>query len=285
MRFVDPVVIHVAGTKLDEEGVQHLLSEIGAPDWTTNAASDGQKLIEIGGKLCYKSFHEDLNPNLTRVRTNRNHEYIADGIVKVRHGSVLEHVHETFVFLNVSRVFTHELVRHRLANYSQESLRFVRLTDLGAYFPSVFSNEFLAEIRANLSEGDLVNDQGEPINEADLNNFMRRVFEDLEQHQGTLTRWLGLDRIKKFALKKKLTSAMRRMAPIGLTTNIMMSTNLRQWRHILEMRTSRHAEEEIRKGMEPVFGYLNREHPAVFDDVSVEVVDDILEVTFEHGSI
>ena len=280
MKFVDPLVIHVAGTSIDREGIQLCLADIGAPDWNTNASSDGEELIEFSGKLCYKSFSADLNDNLTRVRTNRNHEYISEGIVKVGHGSVLEHVHHSFVFLNVSRVFTHELVRHRLANYSQESLRFVRLTELKAYFPSVFTRRFLESLETD-EKGPVLVERPELMEEA-LREFMRETFEELEQRQHRLTKMLGLDKIKNFGLKKKLTSAMRRMAPIGLATNVMMTTNLRNYRHIIEMRTSRHAEEEIRVAFAPVFEWLYNEHPAVFADASVEEVEGLPEVTFKY---
>ena len=75
-----------------------------------------------------------LNANVSKVRED-SAEYLRN-ILKSGHGSVLEHANFTFLFHNVSRVFTHELVRHRAgAAYSQESMRFVRLTDIPFWFP------------------------------------------------------------------------------------------------------------------------------------------------------
>jgi thymidylate synthase (FAD) len=68
------------------------------------------------------------------VRTDQ-HEYLGNLLASL-HGSVLEHASDTFAFHNVSRVFTHELVRHRAGSaFSQESLRYVRLAEIGFRVP------------------------------------------------------------------------------------------------------------------------------------------------------
>ena len=258
MRYVTPKAIHIAGTKTDSVGLAEMLEEIGVPDWTTDTTpTSGSKLVEVAGKLCYKSFHEDLNANLQSVRGGDNRGYLAN-ILRQKHYSVLEHVSDTYSFLNVSRVFTHELVRHRLASYSQESLRFVRLTDLGAFYPREFSlHEKSNEIRKHMTD----------------------TFETAEEVQHILADVLQLDDLT-FAQKKKLTSAMRRMAPIGLATNIIMTANVRTWRHIIELRTSRHAEEEIRIVMDSVFNDQVVRHPNLYQDCKVKEVEGFSEVTF-----
>lgn len=278
MEYVRPKIFNIAGTTLVNDQVELMLKEIGAEGWDTNAHSDGQKLIEIAGKGCYKSFSVDLNANLTRVRDHRNEEYIQDGIIAVEHGSVLEHVHETFAMIGVTRVFTHEAVRHRIANFSQESLRFVRLTALRAFFPNAFSDEFLERISTHLENKDL---PGLNVKEEDLRKKMTEVFEFLEGTQLELGQMLQLDNLDSFGDKKKLTSAMRRLAPIGLATSILMTTNLRQWREIIMKRSSRHAEEEIRIVASDIFDVLLEKHPAVFKDGKVEVVDGLKEISFD----
>lgn len=280
MEFTKPKVFNVAGTTLIESQVQAMLAEIGAPGWDTNAPSDGQKLIEIAGKGCYKSFDVDLNANLTRVRKDMNAEYIQKGLIGVGHGSVLEHVNETFSMIDVTRVLTHEAVRHRIASYSQESLRFVRLTALRAFFPGVFSDEFLERINDHLEGKGL---PGLGVDEEDLRKKMTEVFEFLEETQVELGQMLRLDDLDSFADKKKLTSAMRRMAPIGLATSILMTANLRQWRQIIEKRSSRHAEEEIRIVAAEIFKILSNKHPDVFADAFVEIIDGLEEIRFEHS--
>jgi thymidylate synthase (FAD) len=236
MRFIEAKVILLASTALDTSGVVEFLESIGAPNWATDAPSDGEALIELAGRGCYNSFEVGLNPNLTG-RRDGNRPYVSN-LIAQKHWSVLEHVSVTFGFLGISRVATHELVRHWSARFSQQSLRFVRLTDLGCYLPEAFA--------------------GNPEAQA----IMVDVFERCEQAQLRLAELFNLDNPERtFAEKKAITSAMRRCAPIGLTTNLIMTANLRSWRHIIEQRTSDAAEEEIRKVIGAVRDELRERFP------------------------
>src|SRR5690606_28015896 len=140
------------------------------PHWKTDAPSDSERLCEVMGRLCYRSFEPGLNPNVTRVREG-NETYLAN-ILNVGHGSVIEHANLNFIFADVSRVFTHELVRHRAGTaMSQESLRFVRLDKLSAYVPThireneegmaVFSQaiEQLEQVQLKLAEVYAIDDE------------------------------------------------------------------------------------------------------------------------------
>ncbi|MGH6689758.1 MAG: FAD-dependent thymidylate synthase, partial [Gammaproteobacteria bacterium] len=249
MHFVDPIVIRLAQTEVNRAGVHFLRGAVGAPEFVTDAETGGEELIELAGRLCYRSFAPGLNPNVTKVREG-NAAYMAN-LLKQQHYSVLEHVHVTYAFLNVSRVFTHELVRHRLSNFSQESLRYVRLDELGAYWPEAFGEEVFRKVLRQVTvEGELTEDQMAE-NVASMVRSSRLIFEDFFRHaedaQTKFANLFGLDHLTDFNIKKRLTSAMRRCAPIGLTTAIIMTTNLRNWRHVIELRTGEHAEEEIRK--------------------------------------
>jgi len=264
MRITKAKILRIAQTSINENPLQSMLEELNAPEWTTDAKSDGETLIEAAGRLCYKSFAVGLNPNVTKVREG-NHEYIGN-ILKQRHGSVLEHGSVTYACLNVSRVFTHELVRHRVASFSQESLRFVRLTDLGAYYPDVFD----------------AHPQKHRIHQ-----MFKATFEMLEGIQRNISDLLDLDNKNlPFDVKKKLTSAMRRLAPIGLTTNIIVTANHRMWRHMIEMRTSPGAEEEIRKIFTIIAEDLKLEFPAIYQDMERLIdADDIPYYTFKSGRV
>ena len=273
MKFTTPKIFHLAGTKVDQVGLQGYLEHIGAPYWTTDSINDGEVLIEVAGKVCYRSFSEELNANLRKVRRNANKGYLKN-ILNSKHGSVLEHVYDTYVFVGVSRVFTHEMVRHRISDFSQESLRFVRLTDLEGYFPSAFQADFLNKLGL----------EGEGLEEY-LRDKMMSVFEYLEEVQLDLANKLELDDMKNFDAKKKITSSMRRLAPIGLATAIIVTSNARNWRHVISQRTSRHAEEEIRLGIGKVFNDLMQRNPNVYQDAKVEIVEGLPEVTFEHDKV
>lgn len=250
MRLVEPQVFLIGETTVIQDQLQAYLAHVGAPEWNTDAASDGELLVEVMGRLCYRSWRPGLNPNVTMVRQG-NAGYVAN-LLGSEHGSVLEHVMLNFVFADVSRVLTHELVRHRVGvAYSQESLRYVRLTDLGLWAPTVIrENEHAVEI-------------------------VVRTFEKLERLQRELSEVLGLDEAgAEFATKKKATSAMRRIAPIGLATTIGFSANLRALRWLLQLRTAPSAEEEIRRVFGMVGEIVTTRYPNVFAD---------FEVTMEEG--
>ena len=185
----------------------------------SDGVNPGQLLVEFAGRACYRSWEPGLNPNVTRIRTDQV-EYF-ENILRSHHGSVLEHANYSFALRNVSRVFTHELVRHRAGSaFSQESLRYVRLTEIGFRVPPAL----------------------EPVRQQVLN-----IVEQLEEFQVTAAEELGVDEEGvPFHVKKEITSALRRLAPIGLSTDIIWTANVRTLRHVIEMRTAPGAEEELR---------------------------------------
>lgn len=196
MRQVEPQVFLIGETKIIEDGLQAYLDYLGIPDWTSDAPTDCEKLIEIMGRLCYRSFRPGMNRNVTRIREH-NRDYLAN-ILSSKHGSVLEHSVLNFIFADVSRVFTHELVRHRAGvAISQESLRFVRLDDFGQWLPAV--------IREKPSAVEIFGE----------------TFKHLEDLQIKLAELFRLDDAGvSFEVKKEITSALRRIAPQGVATTI-----------------------------------------------------------------
>jgi thymidylate synthase ThyX len=136
---------------------------------------------------------------------------------------------------------THELVRHRAGSaFSQESLRYVRLTDIGFRVPPAL----------------------EP-----LRGQVLAIVEQLEEFQRDAAATLRIDdEGVPFHVKKEVTSALRRLAPIGLSTDIIWSANLRTLRHVIEMRTAEGAEEELRIVFDEVARVMMREAPLIFQD-------------------
>lgn len=252
MRRVQPKVFLIGETRINKAGMQNYLKHVGggAIDWFGDKLigeysfenSDSEVLSEFMGRLCYRSWKPGLNANVTKIREG-NDAYL-DNVLASRHGSVLEHAVVNFVFADVSRVFTHELVRHRAGvALSQESLRFVRLTDLGLWLPPEA--------------------EGVPW----LVELFEKTFKNLEEIQVHMADRLGLDdENKKFSEKKVLTSMMRRLAPIGLATTIGASFNFRALRHILTMRTPQGAEAEIRLVIDQVGEICKARWPNIFGD-------------------
>ncbi len=245
MRETVPSVFLVARPSVDIEGMREYLEDVGGTAWLerrlqeAGASAEAELLLEFAGRMCYRSWEPGLNPNVTRVRRERD-EYFAN-LLRSLHGSVFEHANYSFAFRNVSRVFTHELVRHRAGSaFSQESLRYVRLTDIGFRVPPAL----------------------EPVRERVVS-----MVEQLEEAHAELAAELGLDDDGvPFVVKKEVTSALRRLAPLGLSTDIVWSANVRTLRHVIEMRTAPGAEEELRLVFGMIAETMLREAPGLFQD-------------------
>lgn len=248
MRKVQPKVYVVARTEVDLQGMTKYLKSVGGEGWLDQVASgehpggEEEDLVEFAGRLCYRSWAPGLNPNVSKVRTD--HTAYLENVLEQRHGSVLEHVTYSFVFADVSRVLTHELARHRPGTaISQESMRYVRLTDIPFWFPDWVHQD------------------------AELMEVLGDTLARLEWLQGWMSTHFGLDEPDtKFSEKKKYTSFMRRFAPDGVATAVMWTANLRTLRHVIEVRTSPAAEEEIRLVFHQVAQVMQRELPALFGD-------------------
>jgi thymidylate synthase (FAD) len=268
----EPDVFLIAHTDLDADNIEGYLVSIGDPEWRPdNNVEDGENLISFAGKACYRSweaFNPDkpdaTNPNVSKVRDDP--ETYVRNILKSGHGSVLEHTNVSFMFKNVSRVFTHELVRHRAGcAYSQESLRFVRLTDLTFWIPRSFTRPDLI-FPEEYAEGIITNSMTKEAQEV-----IKETVQYLESAQKRLNDIFHLDSLKGqkyFGYKKKLTSAFRRIAPIGLSTAIVCTMNLRAARHIIGMRSNPAAEEEIQLVFNKVGEILKEKYPLVFQDMT-----------------
>ncbi|HWW89324.1 MAG TPA: FAD-dependent thymidylate synthase [Solirubrobacteraceae bacterium] len=138
---------------------------------------------------------------------------------------------------------THELVRHRAGSaFSQESLRYVRLADIGFRVPPAL----------------------EPVRGQVL-----AIVEQLEEFQISAAKELGIDEQGvPFHVKKEVTSALRRLAPLGLSTDIVWTANARTLRHVIEMRTAEGAEEELRLVFDRIARIMQAEAPGLFQDFS-----------------
>jgi thymidylate synthase (FAD) len=249
MKPVEPVVIKLAETKLDENGVKQLAEHYGAVDWLRKARqlqqNDSEFLIELAGRACYRSFGVGLNPNVTKVRDNPR-DYLTN-VLEKGDGSILEHSTVTFAFLDVSRVFTHEIVRHRAGTaMSQESLRYMRPRDLSLWMPPDLQ-----------SASDRFSDAVKEI---------ERRYHDLEAQ-------FDWDKMT-FDEKKRVTSAMRRILPDGIATNLIWTANHRTIRWVVEMRTDPSAEVEIRQVFGKVAEICLRDYPILYGDFTAKKLED-----------
>lgn len=247
MRETQPGVELIARPSIDFEALERFLKTQGGETWLARRidaeeTNPGQLLIEASGRACYRSWEPGLNPNVSRVRTDQDQYFL--NLMRSGHGSVLEHANYSFVLYDISRIATHEIVRHRAGSaFSQESLRFVRLQDLPFRIP-----ESMESMRPRIVA----------------------LLEEMERFQLEAAEHFGLDKEgKPFHEKKEITSAMRRLAPEGVSTVLFWTANIRTLRHVIQMRTDPGAEEELRIIFDKVGRIMLEEAPLLFGDFTI----------------
>ena len=186
---------------------------------------DGMEMlekIELCGRICYKSEGKITDGSCVKFVQN---------LIRRGHESVLEHCSFTVKFVT-SRDITHELVRHRVASFSQESQRYVSYDDV----------EFIM-----------------PVGLDKDSNLAFNAMYDAEEYYQTM---------RKLGLSPQLA---RCVLPNMAKTEIIVTANLREWRHILKLRTSKAAHPQMRVLMIALLNELKKKIPVVFDDIEVEV--------------
>lgn len=212
-----------------------------------------EQLCKTAGQLCYMSF----GPK--RTLNSEADSYFLN-ILSSGHGSVLEHANYSFVIYGGSRSFTHELVRHRVGvGYSQVSQRYVSGRILRFVERPEYQND--EELHPMFEHWiDLCREQYDARADA----LMRR------QLSGTQI----LSAESKTDLRKKVNQAARSALPNETEAPIMMTGNVRAWRHTINMRASEHAETEIRKVFFDIYRCLVTVSPILFGDFEVVHLDD-----------
>ena len=181
-------------------------------------STDGERLAEFAGRLCYMSQH---NPAKRETR-----EYL-ENIKKQGHGSVLEHANYSILLEGVSRSLTHELVRHRAGfAYSQLSQRYVDESEANFVVPpAVIGDEALETAwRAQVEQAQAA--------------YVGLVAQLMERYG-----WVA-DKVHR---RKMAREAARAVLPNATETKIVVTANARAWRTMLELRSSEGAELEIRR--------------------------------------
>lgn len=189
---------------------------------------DGYKILkhlELCGRICYKS-EEDI--------TSKSCVEFVKRIIQKEHESVLEHYSFSAKFIT-NRAIANEIVRHRIASFSQESTRYCN------YSSDKFDNEItVIEPTYSLGNADwfLVCDYAET---------------------------------KYFQLLKQGVSPQlaRGVLPLDLKTELIMTANLREWRHFFKLRTAPEAHPQMRELATSLLNKLKKDIPVIFDDINV----------------
>ena len=294
MEKAEPQVFIISEPSLRWGEVVGYLESVGGEVWARDrradlehrypeGASSAETLVEFMGKICYRSWVPGLNPNVKKVREDQK-GYI-ENILRSKHGSVLEHAYFSFIFCGVSRIFTHELVRHRAGvAISQESMRFVRLDDIPFWMPEWARGDeelaanatFLLE-QMELFQGWMAEhfelDGDRPCPDCGGSGDVAKnkdvegpsAFKELVYIPCLFCKATGRVPVD-FHEKKAKTSFMRRFAPDGVATSIGWTANVRTLRHVIEARTNEGAEEEIRMVFDKVATRMKAEYPYFFGD-------------------
>lgn len=183
--------------------------------------------IEKYGRLCYKS--ED------RIGLGTANAFIKS-IIESGHESVIEHEKATVIFV-VDRGISHEIVRHRIASYSQESTRYCNYS----------SNKFGKELV-----------------------FIKPYF--FENKENSYSSWAALCSLAEKTYINLTNQGIspqeaRSVLPNSLKTEIAVTFNFREWRHFFKLRCSSKAHPQMRQVAIPLLLKFKRLMPAIFEDV------------------
>lgn len=276
-------IFDIAKTQVNREAVRRWLDHLEvSPEYELpdpGVVSDPALLIALAGKRCYRSFevNEATNPNVTKIRADWG-AYL-DNILASAHGSVLEHSVYTWALEGVTRVLTAELNRHRAGwAISEGSLRYVRYHKELPYWepdlvkgPDVYSESGLESELEWVDQGmppDAVRDLTIDHKKHLSREIMWRAFSDQENAYRRLeTVWANeLAPGSTFHLKKMLTSMMRRIVGQGVATGGVWTGNFRALRHVITMRATPGAEEEIAHVFTRVGAAMVKSEPMIFGD-------------------
>lgn len=214
---------------------------------------DSAQLCKVAGQLCYMSFGRKRSYNADAERYFTN-------LKSSGHGSVFEHANFSLLLYGISRSVTHELIRHRpgLA-YSQQSQRYVsgrmlRFVERPEYaIDEVLHTQFLQRIERAAEE-------------------YATITERILQMQQEGTQLLNAE--ERTDLRKKVQQTARSVLPNETEAPILVTGNVRAWRHVISMRASAHAETEIRELAVRIFLCLYLTDPLLFSDYTLEQLPD-----------
>lgn len=201
------------------------------PYFHFNDTFDGNEIlrkIEKAARICYKS--EDMIQEDSAVKFIR-------GILERGHESVIEHEKIT-VTVVCDRGVSHEIVRHRIASYSQESTRYCNYSD------NKFGNELTVIKPCFWVEDD------------EKYHIWKRQIEEIEKSYNQL-----------IELGAKPQEA-RSILPNSLKTEIVITMNMREWRHFFKLRTADAAHPQMKEIARMMLDEFKEKIPVLFDDIT-----------------
>jgi thymidylate synthase (FAD) len=183
-----------------------------------------EELLEHAGRVCYRSERRGEADSFLQARIREGHE------------SIIEHASLTFEISGISRACSHQLVRHRIASYSQESQRYVDLSN-----PELVVPPSVAQSPEAMRIWD------------DLTGRMKETYRDL----------------RRLGIRKEDS---RFLLPNATATRIVVTMNFRELRHFFRIRCDRAAQWEIRALAKEILKLAYQVAPSVFQDLYIEFI-------------
>lgn len=206
------------------------------------------KKIEKASRTCYKSEDKICMDSAKRLITM---------IIKKGHESCLEHEKVT-VRIICDRGVTHEIVRHRIASYSQESTRYCNYGN---------SEEITVILPSWYEKAHQELEHKYPITSDDLHLYPMEYIRYIS--------WRGACSVAESAYMKMIRAGAspqeaRSVLPNSLKTEIVVTMNLREWRHFFRLRTASAAHPDMRTITVPLLKEFKEKIPIIFDDIEVK---------------
>lgn len=206
---------------------------------------DPQKVIFAAAKQCYSKKDAALIYQAAQKETPEAIAKFVQELMARGHLSTVEHVTFTFAISGVSRVCTHQLVRHRLASFSQQSQRYVDMESFEYVIP--------------------------PLIEKD--NELRKKFEEIvSQIRKTYEEMKAVIVSKKNLDKEAINQDLRFILPQAVTTKIVVTMNCRELLHFFSERLCTRAQWEIRAAAEQMLKLCKETLPEVFAKAGAKCV-------------
>jgi thymidylate synthase (FAD) len=195
--------------------------------------ADAGKLVEHAGRTSYQSFQNE---------TAESYKTFIRMLLKNGHESVLEHASVTFKISGVSRALTHQLVRHRMCTFTQQSQRYVDEENFSYVLPD--------EIRDN----------------DETNALYSKTMQDIRKNYS---------RLRKLGIKKE---DARYILPNATESEIILTANLRELRHVIRLRGEKAAQWEIRRMAIEMLKILKEKAGVFFQDMEIDERQQVINI-------
>lgn len=210
---------------------------------------DPEKVIATAAKLCYSS--SDIGSLYDGLTPEKSAEFI-DKLIGMGHESPIEHVSFCFGIEGISRACSHQLVRHRIASYSQQSQRYVNMDKFTYVTPQSIQNDDYATQLYDSTMALLTNRYKE-LHDVLVSNFTAQLVAD------------GMDEDKARSKAEKMANEdARYILPNACETKIIMTMNTRSLFNFFSLRCCNRAQSEIRTVAEQMFRLVYKLAPTLF---------------------